>query len=490
MIYLPFIVLILSLVVKIIILLHIPSFYVFDEIIITQISRLSLPQLLNTIRVEPHPPLFYLFLKMFPIENVLISKIIITLVSYLLFFLAFLYAFQRKIIQNHKLSLGLTIFVISFGFLEITSRVKQDSVSLPILFIIAFISLNMARLPSSLNIKELLTAHFLTLVLLFTGYIAYFQAMLVLLLATIYLHKFSVPRYLYLAQALVLSVYFSLYGYSQLVANSQRFTWVNDLYNSLLYAIRAYLGGYSGINFYVEALLIAFAFFFIKSLIKPPSINRQFFLNVVYLIVFLTITAYVTKFFVTIRYISFLFLLISLAVGWGITSSFTKKGYIYLFVAIVFTVNLTYYAVDIVSSTRGNETIESILNRYSKTSKVGLLMDSTISPLIHTLYNQSNENIVPVSVLFPRLLEERRIDSILLMLDGNFKNKQFYEIKSLLSENNLESYVYLLTLSNKQGYYDPERLVLRVLNDTCKSKEFIPLNYNNIIFVFRSCELE
>jgi hypothetical protein len=117
-------------------------------------------------------------------------------------------------------------------------------------------------------------------------------------------------------------------------------------------------------------------------------------------------------------------------------------------------------------------------------------MDSTISPLIHTLYNQSNENIVPVSVLFPRLLEERRIDSILLMLDGNFKNKQFYEIKSLLSENNLESYVYLLTLSNKQGYYDPERLVLRVLNDTCKSKEFIPLNYNNIIFVFRSCELE
>ena len=469
--------------------MQVPSFYVFDELVVTQISRLSLPQLLNTIKVEPHPPLFYIFLKLLPTENVLLSKLLVTFLSYFSFLVAFLYAFRKKLIQHYKLSLGLTIFVISFGFLEITSTIKQDSVSLPILLLVAFISLYVTQRSSLPKVKELLIAHFLTVILLFTGYLSYFQAMLILLLVTIYLYKFRLPKYLYAAQVLVLLVYFSFYGYSQFLANTQRFNWANDLYNSLIFAIRTYASGYSSINYFSEALLFAFFFFFIKSLIKPPPIVKWLFSSVIFLIIFLALTSYLTKFFIAIRYISFLYLLMSLVVGWGISSLKFKKGYVYLFLTLIFIVNIAYYTVHSVSSMRANWVIETILNRYSKTEKVGFLMDHPISPLIHVLNNNSNQNTIPVSALFPQLLEARKIDAKVLTTDGYFEDKRVSDIKKLLSENNLENYIYLLTLSNKQGYYDPERLVLRTLDDSCKNKEFYSLNYNNIIFAFRGCEL-
>lgn len=135
LIWLVWVTLFISFIIKLIFYLQNKATYSFDELILTTISQQPLSLLFDTILSDPHPPGIYLFLKLFPVKNIAATKILITCLSYTLFSVAILIATAKGYIKKFSLSLGLIAFFSSFTFWLITSEVKQDAITFPLVLV-------------------------------------------------------------------------------------------------------------------------------------------------------------------------------------------------------------------------------------------------------------------------------------------------------------------------------------------------------------------
>ncbi len=112
----PIFVLILSFSIKITLYKVFGTEYWYDEIITTEIGKQSLPVLLDTIKAEPHPPGFYIFLKIFPVENMSKTRFLLVSLSYLLISLITIWGYKVQVLTKYKLSWGLALFFFLYLF--------------------------------------------------------------------------------------------------------------------------------------------------------------------------------------------------------------------------------------------------------------------------------------------------------------------------------------------------------------------------------------
>lgn len=465
-------------------------YYSFDETIVTEISKQDLPKLLDTVKAEPHPLGFYLLIKLLPVHNRNVTTIAITTLSLLLVSLSLTYAHKRKVIEHYGLSLGLILFFSSFGFLQLTSTIKQDSVSFPLLLFFGFTALSILKQKNSSWRNDLLLGHLLVLVLLFFGYIYYFQALLILTGLTFFLKKHRLPRYLLCLQIVIFLCFFFLYGFRQFLLNSSRFTFIGDSFNTLLNALSMHLTALPNNSFISEIPLIAFIFMIFLFIMnaKKDAVRLGFALITSVLIV----AAYIGELFVRARYVSFLFLLLSVLAGWGLSSYKLELRRRYLIIAsLFFAPALSLYVAASFSISKTGSDLANMTSNYSREEKTGFLADYDIFPPVFKLGYNLNQNVVPVNIFSPRLFEGTyELDRELLKLGGYFRDMEISELKGLLRENRLERYIYFMVIKEKEGYYDPDRLVLKTLSTSCLVEDIVPLSPKQIFFIFEECSFE
>ncbi|MFV1917080.1 MAG: hypothetical protein ACC618_01130 [Patescibacteria group bacterium] len=487
LIYLPLAVLIIGVVVRIATVYLVDASYLYDEIIVTRVSRQEISQLLETIRFEPHPPGFYLFLKLLPVFETKITKIIITLINFSLTLLGLTYAYKRGIIRKYNISAGLALFLASFSFFSLSAIVKQDSLSFPILLLFIFVLLSAVVQKKKAVVKELFFANILTVVLLLLGYIYYLQALFLLFFLTVYLRKERLSKYFFAAQLAILSIYLLVFGFEQIANNFSRFTWINDNTLSFMDTLSGNVIGLSN-HFIADVHLLTFIGLIAVAVIKySRGKKKDMILVVAGLAAVLTVLGY-AGLFARGRYVVFLLFLLSILAGWGLTAiKFRGKIVQSLIYLVILLPAFITFPTSIAAREQVNQEFRAQIIKYSKYKRTGFLTEHPIFPYIFNLDNKI-ENVVPVNVFFPKMFENRSsLDSEVVQLDGYYRQVNVAEIKSLLSKNKLTEYIYLLDYQEGRGYYDPERLVLKALQESCKVEDIKAVLYKSVLFKFNEC---
>lgn len=489
LLYLPLVVLAVGVVVRIATIYLVDVSYLYDEIIVTRISRLEISQLFETIQFEPHPPGFYILLKALPVFSAQYTKIVITLVSFLITLYTLGYAYKKRLLEKYKISTGIALFLASYTFFDLSTTVKQDSISFPLLLLLVFVLVNVASRKDKRKKKELLFAHLLTVVLLLLGYIYYFQALLLLFFLTVYLRKIRLAKYMFLAQLVVLSIYMLLYGFDQAINNLSRFAWISENTLSFVDTLSGNIMGISN-HFVSDVHLITFIGLIVFAAIKlTKGRQRELFMPVAGLAAVLTGFGYI-GFFVRGRYVVFLMFLLSILAGWGLTEIRTRKGLASLIYLVVFIPVFATFPASIVAGARVNRTFREQIIKFSRDKNTGFLTEHPIFSFVFNLDNNI-ENLVPVNVFFPRMFDGRvGIDKQVVQLDGYYQTLKIDEIKDLLSKNELEEYVYWLTFQENRKYYDPDRHVLKALQQSCATEGISTITYGSILFKFSNCKFD
>src|SRR3989344_3232294 len=136
--YIPYIVLMASFILRFIYIWVFPMPYWYDEIVFISFSKQSFPDLLQTLTAEPHPPVFFLFLKLLPIDNIVLTRTILLLTTYLLSIISLMHAQHYKLLEKYNLNLGIALFFSSYTFLETSMYVKDAVISTPLVLITLF----------------------------------------------------------------------------------------------------------------------------------------------------------------------------------------------------------------------------------------------------------------------------------------------------------------------------------------------------------------
>ena len=175
--YLPFLVIILGFLIRILLYYINPLDYWYDETILISVSTQGFFEILDTLKAEPHPIGLFLFLKLLPLNNIFITRVIITGTSCILTILALIYAYKTDLVKEYKLSVGLALFFASKTFYHITTYTKVEPLAFPFLLLSLFFLLNIFKslqLSKKINKETLIFLTLSTTILLLTSYTAYF----------------------------------------------------------------------------------------------------------------------------------------------------------------------------------------------------------------------------------------------------------------------------------------------------------------------------
>ncbi|KKR28718.1 MAG: hypothetical protein UT61_C0043G0006 [Candidatus Woesebacteria bacterium GW2011_GWA1_39_8] len=385
--HLPYYVLGFVYIVKVLILFVVKPVYEFDEVILTQISKQAPTKLLDSVSVDPHPPGFYFLLKFFPVENVLYSKLLILTLSFALFVLVIVYVY-RSFTRSRALMIGLALFFASYSFFSIPSVLKQDSLSLPILLMIFFMALKFVE-SRKVRREEITLINLLSLILLFLGYVNYLYAVLIIAATFFVFKKDKYGQKLIFLQLLVFGLYIYLFGFTQLINNTQRFSLVSEIPNSIISSLNFHLTGFTKFNFWSDSVLFAifgFIFYFVSNTKKAKlkGVSTAFIVLLVCLIISL---GYLAKLYVRVRYIVFLYFLLTFICGlviFRLSSKFPnfRKYFISIFIFYLLS-NTFVYASNLALTQRGENTVVAILNDTAiKTDRLGYVTDYNLGTMV------------------------------------------------------------------------------------------------------------
>jgi len=485
----PLIILVLSLIVKVNLYINFGTEYWLDEIITTVLSRQELGLLLDTIKAEPHPPGFYLFLKLLYTNNQLMTRLILVFLSYLLTFLALFWGYRNKVISTYQLSSGLALFISSYTFLELSAHIKQEILSFPILLLFLLMILKFVKAKGKGKVLDFIFLNMALLLILSLGYIYYFFSILILTLVKFKFRKNSIFSILLLAQSCVFVFYFYLFGWEQFRQNITRFSWFSENYNSFWRALSIHLAGYAFTGFFSDLMVIIFLALFILSWKFRKKLTKN--ANSLYtpmlgIFSFLILISYPARFFVRTRYSSLPFLILSIFAGWGLLH-LPKKKMILPLIFVFFCLAMLSFNSRNVGIYRGQ--IAKILQEESKKDKFGFLTDDSLSSLAITLnYRSILENVIPLNIYYPRIFENAQtIENKHLSIEGKSLDFEISKIESNLKETGIKNFFYWLKVPEKPNYFDPYRKTLTLLEGSCSKIKIIKLSYPELLFIFRDC---
>jgi len=211
----------------------------------------------------------------------------------------------------------------------------------------------------------------------------------------------------------------------------------------------------------------------------------------------LLFVAYLTKSFVRLRYTAYLFFILTIFTGWSfnfleqvkVNKSDVRKM-IYALLFLFFVVSHGPYIKLVQATDRWKTEVVGEFNQYLTTSKkIGFLAEHPVFPLVFKLKYLKDSSLVPVNIMYPKIFEEAdTIERKHLLLEGDFEKLTIAEAKWLLSKNELDNFFYLLSMKEGGAYYDPERIVLAALDDSCGQVRIKPLDVGNILFFYEECD--
>lgn len=467
--YLPFWTLMMAFLLLVSRLMFTDPVLVYDEIVVTEISKQPTLQLLDTIKAEPHPPLFYLVLKVFSGYPDKVTKTIVLTASFVLSFLVLVYLKKTQLLKKHRLSLGLSFLFGSYNFLSISTTIKQDAVSVPLFLFFLATALYLFDKRNRQNRKHLLLAHFLTTSLLGFGYILYFQALAIITMVTFLLKRKKLSSALLITQFILLGLFLKSWGYKQMLINQNRFVWVSENYNSLVRSLSFHLTGIEPVVFFADILTIGaigLVLFFAYGAIKGlPKINLR--LVVLLLIIILTVAAYLSQSFVRIRYVFSLFALISLAMGWALEDMVhKKKAFLVAIIPFLLFGASGFFVSQLQSDREISHRIEIYKELIAK-DRYGVIDTNNgglSAQAVKTKYSLG-ENIVPINIYFPGLYEGKvGIDQGMLAKEGQRPFRLTPRIAAaFLLANQLENFVYIAEDKDKKAHVDDDLIIHNVL---------------------------
>ncbi len=488
--HLPFFVLTTIFLSRIVAYLTFPVILEHDEVVVSEISKLPVKELLNVVVAEPHPPGFYLLLKLIPFDEKNLVKITLSAIGFLLFTISLLISYKKGLVQKYKFAFGLSLFFASNLVVSVFSTLKQDIISFPLLLSLFFLVISLFE-KRKLEIRNFLYIHVLLLLLLFFGYIAYIEGLLLLFLVTFYFYKEKIPKYLFGFQLLVLSIYIRFFAFEQFLINLNRLLWIKGIENSFIHSTSRFLTGMVPENVWIDLVFLTFFILLLTGFRQISKIKKKevgFGLAIVFLILFFG--SYVTRSFVRERYTLFLFFLASVIWGLGVVG--VSKSYkfvtqiVSLFIIILMFFNIIFFTLQKrVYATRTRE-LDSVLMENSKGKTVGLFIEHPTIAFTYKKEHNLGKNIVPLNMFSMDLTEKDLVNRKFLLAEANFKGVGTDVIKERFRKLNLDGYFYLFG-ERENETFDRERLVFRQLDGSCRKSLIYSFGITTTLYLFEGC---
>jgi hypothetical protein len=485
----------LSLIERIVIFVSLNTRYLYDEVIVTEISKQPLRKLLDTVSSEPHPPGFYLFLKLFPVDNVLATRISLCALFFVSITAILIYGYKSGVIKRYNMEVGMALFFCMSTFYYSSFFVKQDIVSLLFFLLTLFLLLNYHENGKQ---KLLIGATFLIFSQFFFGYVHFVYSFGMLLVAVFSTEKvnkqFFRKNWYLLFFSIPILFYLLLYFPTQFQNNLHRFGWLKDGASGMV----AWLGGnlfsrqdiFLGIT---DFMVLVFLVILFNAISKRISGAKPFYKDTLLMFFFMTVVvSYLFGWFKMARYsISSLFLA-WIVVGNSLRKYLDKKygHYILIIVVIWFQVmsaSFLWYVADY--DEKLYATISDALNELSRhgKTKIGFLTSHEISAFVLKINAPKDiaTALTPISPVVDFNWDPEEINKKLLLKDGVPIKMSVEEVASFMKSKGMDSYLYLFFESN--SYYDPDLKLITALSTLCDIEKVYSGTGAQLIY-FNNCQ--
>jgi hypothetical protein len=479
----------LSLLFKSLVILILKPDYWYDEILLSLISRNPLTQLFDTVLAEwLHPPGFTLLLKILPTENMIVSKIIVTTVSLFSIFCAIYYAKRNSVLS--KYSTGIALFFSSYTFFLITSDIKQDALTFPLLLVIFFM-MEAIRIKQNVTLKESISLFIILESLFFLGYINYLFGFLLIIFVALQLKERS-KLYVLISSQIITGILYLPYFINQYVTSKENTIWSYIYPNSIIYAITTSITGMDSnelSDIYLIGI-ITLVIFGIYSIQKKNEYRTLRHVGLIFLI--LIPILYPLRFFTISRYIAFPFFILCLFAGVGL-EYVTKRTKIILIPLIVFVflfgMSSVVYITRIKKINTADKNLNAIIQRYSETETLGFVTDNHMFPLAYKLwFFERNKNLIPINAFHPNFLATREsVSKETQTLENRNKTNNSDEIRSLLSKNNLHRYLFVYLKDEFKSPYKRQDAIMSALLKSCDHPDLFNINESQLAYIFTHC---
>jgi len=463
----------------------------YDEIIALNIGKQPWEMFFKTISTEPHPIGYYLILKALSGANALFVRLLFSIVSSNIIIISLVIGNHYKTWDKNKLSAGVLLFLSSFVYVHSTTRIKPDTLSLPlfILFITLYLIYKELKLKRSriLNWMALVTIAIMMLNLRTFVFVGIVWGYEIISLIKVQGLKSSELRRILIRMILVGSImiiYMGLFGAQQFVNNKFRMSWINPsenkLSNNIIIDIFPYAKFYLRIIGYSEFLYVFLVVIILRE-IKLTKDSRESGINkdILYITIISIVSGYVTKSFIEQpRYAAPAIFLILL-----LLSKYLSKIDLRIFVVMVF-INLSFSVQGVktyVKSIQNNhEYVFNMLNMYSLKDYGGIIFMTDGYPLapVYLSFMSSEKSDLAVANVYSLACNKvdnsiRYVDYNVLSLDKNGSPEYWdlYGRRKTITELNSIFRIGVSRVLYTTSYDERVRFmrkdILSFLNDRC-----------------------
>jgi|GEM_PF-5891133 len=465
----------------------------YDEIVVFNISKQPWDVFVKSISSEPHPIGFYLILKLISWRGNFLTRTILLVLGNSLMALSLLIGNKYKVWERNKLYPGICLFIASYAFFTCTTRVKQDVLTTPLLFL--FLTLYLI-FKDTKNTTALSFMTLTTVVMMLLGLRPFINSLVIWIYELTLQTKAkrnaesNTLRQIHIC-LLVIGLFFVTYmgafGISQVVNNLDRMVWVKNFDNNFSRIITQVYLPFKGASRYSEVSFALLLTLIIKELkgIKEGKIKGTE-KDILVITIATLILGYITQSYVNIRYSIFMLLLFNLLIS----------KYLYkINLNIVSFITLSYLILTIVLATiyftdlnNNNTALKEYLKRYASINNDGMLWLTDgypMSSIYLSTYPELSNRIHAI-----HLDDDYYIDYDVLTLERN-RNKSYWKdigkenIMSLLENQFKSGYRRVLYATNKPKTSSYMRTdLLKYLEEKCTLKKIEDLEKFAWMFIY------
>lgn len=483
-----------SVVIRMVLLLIFPPLYSYDEIIFISFSKQPFPLLLETLMAEPHPPGFFLLLKLLPVEHILVTRLIMVFISFSIVGIGLLYGYKTKIMQKANLTWGIALFLTSYSFYASTMYVRDKSISFPISFVGIIMMLHvLEKGRKKLTILDSMGLGIVGVLLLLLSYDVFLFFMIALIMFSVCIRKkelFSAVG----AITIITGVYMWIYGIRQFAGNTDRSIWFSYVYNSVFHSFYKHIAGVlpfsfiTDVSFFIYILLIGIFFSKTAGEQKKPTVVV---IGVCILTACWGVVSFGLHLFPRPHYVALLYLLVSIIAGWGMIRIAHKKLQYALFVILAI-VGFSAYMLDIQRTRTLYTNLPRIIGDSIEGEKepYGLLSTAPLMPYVLKIeYFPEEKRLIPLQIMTEKHLGADSITVDHLSADTVFDSGVLTadKISRRLGVFGLQNIMYYSSPFTNTYAVDYSQATLLVLAASCEERGVQKITDTQYLYTFRNC---
>ena len=468
--------------IKLLLILTLKPVYWNDEMIIAEISKQDVFIILNLILAERHPPLFYFLVKFIPTDKLLLTRIILTIFNHGLILAVLLQIKKVKTFFSEGIDIGLSLFLVSASFFIMSGDLKSQVLSLPLVFYALYLIYRYKK--DNLNFAFNLNIIF-SLILL-NDYFDYIFITSLFAVRTFIEKDFQTLRKVFIFQTGIFSIFFFIFLKNQMILNIHNFAWVSaysesnsgNFLRNLITQFTAY-ESYTLFPFAIFCLSLSIIGLF--GIYKKTD-KSQFFLIFLYIVGIFYLNS-LFGFFIRARYSYFLFLLICLLSGIGLSVFLKNKKAIFAIIFAYLLIGANGYIKTKIHFNNFTYGLKSELAKESEPLNVGFITNGqNVFPYVFNRYYLSQKNVIPINYANGLVFSQKMTqEDILAARDPEWSQNLLNTIK----DNKINTIFYTdnMYLRKEEYHY----LVEKELNLLCKNKAKVEINKLPVLLKYSNC---